>query len=118
MSRTMCPWDEDIIRPSEFDVCVSQTLSKNCTVTTENYVYDTYEDEDGKHCFRNTEGVDWKEVYNDNYHYTPLELINKFKETLEAELSKYAQYSKEYKRLMHLISECSNWVEDETEIVR
>lgn len=121
------PWNQVDPPEREFDIYISQSLSKDTTASTDQYTIissgrgeDGYPEEEIE-----TSDVDWTEAYNQE-HYTPLQLIEKFKEFLEARLreikvsheqhrdsAKPRRCIKEYK---HLIEECSGWVEDELTI--
>jgi len=133
------PWNEESIPEKDFDVTCSQSLSKTVTVTTNNYIPGAsgvdYEPDDeggccavGWHDPDDTSDTDWEEEYHGSNHYTPLQLIQKFKEFLEADLEKtnkeiaegenHSPIRKARKSLLkHLIEECDNWSEDETEYV-
>lgn len=114
------PWNEQEVPERQFDVCISQTLSKSTRVTTNDYVPEVDQDEDGYHDYSDTSDTDWKEAY-DKDHYTPLQLINLFRRHLSDELNsiinKPNQDLKRKKYLEKLISECSDWTEDETEVM-
>lgn len=114
------PWNEREVPERQFDVCISQTLSKNTRVITNDYVPEVDQDEDGYHDYSDTSDTDWKEAYDKN-HYTPLQLINLFRRSLSDELNSIInrpnQDLKRKKYLERLISECSGWTEDETEVV-
>lgn len=115
------PWNEPVIPEKSFDVCVSQTLSKNTKVITDDYCPEEEDDdEDGSYVAANTSNTDWKVAYEGD-HYTPHQLINLFKECLTKELnsikSKPKQDPKRKKYLEKLISECSDWTENETEVI-
>ena len=113
------PWNQEDTPEKEFEVTISQTLSKNTTVSTNDYCpggcYPEVEcDIDGCHtitCYEpdDTSDTDWRAAYKGE-HYTPLELINEFKEMLE----KNAPINEE--RRKQLIEECMNWIEDELEV--
>ena len=113
------PWNQEDTPEKEFEVTISQTLSKNTTVCTADYCpggcyQETEWDIDGCHtvaCYEpdDTSDTDWKAAYN-NEHYTPLGLIQEFKEMLE----KNTPISES--RRKHLIEECMNWIEDDLEV--
>jgi len=67
-----------------------------------------------------TSDTNWEAAY-DKDHYTPLQLIDLFRRSLLKELnsiiSKPNQDLKRKKYLETLISECSDWTEDETEVM-
>lgn len=114
LEEEKAPWNEDIPEEREFEMLLSQSLSKIVNVFTEDYNPEIEEDEDGKHTVYDTSDTHWEEVYHDNDHYTPLQLITMFKNYLEHQLSKGLVY-KNPKYTEHLIEECSNWHEDEVE---
>ena len=113
------PWNQNDPEEKEFEVTVSQTLSKSTTVTTSDYIPGGYFPEtewdiDGYHtitCLEpdDTSDTDWKKAYN-NEHYTPLGLIQEFKEMLEKNTPIPET------RRKHLIDECMNWIEDDLEV--
>jgi hypothetical protein len=94
----------------EFEVTISQTLSKTVTVFTSNYNLEVDYDEDG--CYRNcdTSDTNWQEVYEEDYH-TPLQLIGFLKRLLEGNEPISDSLKKQ------LIKECENWCEDELAFV-
>lgn len=95
----------------DFNVTVSQSLSKTVNVTTDNY--HEYSDETGIHA--DTYDTPWKEVY-EKEHHTPIQLISLFKSFLQTAIEMPGTiYPKG--RLKELVSECDNWIEDETEIM-
>lgn len=130
------PYNEVEVPEKEFEVLVSQTLSKSASIFTDNYIPGAsgvdYDSDDEGGCVAigyqepdDTSDTDWKKEYHENDHYTPLELINKFKEYLEKEwdvLKDAAEANDAETRwkknnIKHLIEECEGWAEDETEIV-
>lgn len=121
------PWNEPDIPEKEFDVTCSQTLSKTVSVLTSNYVPGAsgvdYEPDDeggyyasGWHDPDDTSDTNWADEYHDNDYLTPLQLIELFKQYLENDLNRMGEVKNE-KWIKHLIEECSNWTEDETEYV-
>lgn len=128
------PWNEPVIPERDFDVTCSQSLSKTVTITTDNYIpgasgVDYEPDDEGGCCAvswkdpDNTSDTNWGSEYASNGYKTPLELIQLFKETLEQQLKSWEGMGdepcakKEIHRIKHLIEECSNWTEDETEFI-
>lgn len=113
------PWNQSDPEEKEFEVTVSQTLSKSTTVTTSDYVPGGYFSEtewdiDGYHTITchepdDTSDTDWRSAYN-NEHYTPLGLIQEFKEMLEKN-TPIPETRRKY-----LIDECMNWIEDDLEV--
>lgn len=126
-STVGAPWNDPVIPDKEFDVTCSQTLSKTVSVLTNNYVPGAsgvdYEPDDeggyyasGWHDPDDTSDTNWADEYHDNDHLTPLQLIELFKQYLENDLNRMGEVKNE-KWIKHLIEECSNWTEDETEYV-
>lgn len=127
------PWNEVPVPEKEFEITVSQTLVKTCDVITDKYIPGAsgveYEyDEEGGHAIGwqdpdDTSDVDWEKEYAENDHYTPLELINKFKEYLEkewdvlknAEEANGAETRRRKREVKHLIDECEGWEKDDTD---
>jgi len=112
------PYNEIEVPERDFDVLISQTLSKNTEVLTNDYLYHEWveEDEMGKRLEKewDTSDTNWEEAYINN-HYTPLQLIELFKEHLEKALESTEDKSTK-KRYQELIKECSDWVEDDIEV--
>lgn len=125
------PWNEPVIPDREFDVCISQSLSKNLKVITNDYTSEKIVEPWNGICEEtiDTSDTNWNDVYKEQRHLTPLELIETFKDILVLDLAKAHEDAKssnsvvaglaqrQAKRLEHLISECENWTNDETEIV-
>lgn len=111
------PWNE-LSPPKEvtFDVCISQTLSRDTTVATNNYFVEIDCDEDGCHESINTSETDWRKAYEKD-RMTPLNLIKEFKGFLEKTLPDPIVFPMQYKRAKYLIGECEGWVEDDLEII-
>lgn len=110
------PYNQAETPDEVFSVVVSQTLSKTTKVITNDYIL---EDEGDGHTSTNTLETNWYDAYDANNHYTPIELIELFKKSLETTL-KNAEKDvniKEIAHLKHLIEECNNWIADETEIM-
>lgn len=120
------PWNQSDPEEKEFEVTVSQTLSKSTTVATSDYIPGGYFPEtewdiDGYHTITchepdDTSDTDWKKAYK-NEHLTPLQLIGEFKDFLTKHLPDPIIDIKGFRRFKHLIDECEGWTEDETEVV-
>ena len=121
------PYNEPIIPEKDFEVTCSQSLSKTVTVTTNNYIPGAsgvdYEPDDeggyyasGWHDPDDTSDTNWADEYHNNDYHTPLQLIELFKKHLENELNRMGEVKNE-KWIKHLIEECSDWTEDDIEIV-
>lgn len=111
------PWNQHDNKGLEFEVAISQSLSKTTTVITTDYK----EEEDYDDCLNqkvmvaNTEDTDWNRVYTEQ-HYTPIELINILRNYLKNDIEhNYTPLSLTTKE--NLIKECENWIEDETEVI-
>lgn len=104
------PYNEIDVPERSFNVCISQTLSKSTDIITDDYNPE-FDEEDG-YTYANTEDTDWEEAY-EKAHYTPLELIEKFKELLINHLPDPVVDINKYREWKHLISECEDWEEDE-----
>ena len=116
------PYNQVDPKEREFEVTISQSLSKTVTVLTSNYVEIEDCDENMDKCLSiDTSNTDWMEVYNES-HKTPKELIKEFENLLNAviaalENNKEANSNILLKRCKYLKSECENWCIDETEVV-
>ena len=110
------PFNEVEVPERQFDVCISQTLSKSTGVTTNDYVPVVDQDEDGIYELDNTSDTDWKGAYK-NEHLTPLQLIGEFKDFLTKYLPDPVVELAKYKEWKELISECEGWVEDELTVL-
>ena len=108
------PYNEVIPPERDFDVTISQTLSKRTTLTTSNYLPEV-DEEDGK-VYTDTSDTDWKEVYNEEA-YTPLQLIGKLKDILEEIVAKGQVNGHLLHTYKTLIEECEGWEEDDYEVI-
>lgn len=114
------PWNPDKRLPlKEFEITVSQTLSKTITVETDDYrIQVTKEPENGIYeRITDTSDTAWDEVFYAEHH-TPDQLMKIFARYLEDILMKKDTMPKSPSFLMKLIGECQDWIEDETEFVR
>lgn len=130
------PWNEPEVPEKDFDITCCQTLSKTTVVTTNNYIpgasgVDMEPDGEGGYSScgwqdpDDTSNTSWSDEYKENGHYTPLQLIGMLKMRVEKELKDLENapidtkqpYAKaaEVRRLKHLIEECDDWCDDETE---
>ena len=97
------PWNQVDTPDCKFD-CVAQfEISKSTTIESNNYI----DEDDGEGYYRDTSNIDWRDEYY-KQHLTPVQLINRFKEYLEAELTKTTDKSKQ-REIEHLICECEGW---------
>ena len=111
------PYNEYVNADKDFDITCSQTLSKSDTVTTNKYNFECDYDEDGYWENTDTSDICWEDEWRENNHYTPVQLINLFKSFMENDLPDPKENIGKYNKYKHLISECENWIEDETEYV-
>ena len=115
------PWNQVEIPERDFDLTISQSLSKDVTVCTNDYAPE-YDEEDGR-TYINTENTDWEKVYKED-HYTPLQLIQMYKQVLEEQLESFNGIDDTFaaklqiRRIKHLIEECESWIEDEIVITQ
>ena len=108
-----CPWSEPVIPEREFDVLVSQTLSRDTSIYTDDYCPE-FDEETGR-TYTNTEETDWKEAYC-NAAMTPLDIINAA-EKIAKTLLEQGQTRVGGVYLKSLVSDCKGWTEDELEVI-
>ena len=108
-----CPWSEPEVPERDFDVLISQTLSRDTTITTQDYQPE-FDEEDGR-TYANTEDTDWKKAYCD-VAMTPLEIIGAA-EKIAKVLLEQGQTRVGGVYLKSLIQDCEGWFEDETEVI-
>lgn len=128
------PYNQSDIPEEEFEVTCSQSLSKTVSVWTNNYIPGAsgvdYERDDEGGIYASpwnedpdTSDTNWAEEYHDNDHYTPIQLIALYKETLKEQLKSWEGMEETYagkreiRHIEHLIEECNDWTEDETEYI-
>lgn len=112
------PWNQVDTPEREFNVLISQTLSKQTTVETNDIVIQAENDEGFYNEIIDTSDTDWKKAYGDYGRYTPLELIEAFKELLQENLPNPKEDPKKYRKYKYLIEECEGWIEDDIEIMK
>jgi hypothetical protein len=108
-----CPWSEPEVPERDFDVLISQTLSRDTTITTQDYQPEF--DEEDRITYANTEDTDWKKAYCD-VAMTPLEIIGAA-EKIAKVLLEQGQTRVGGIYLKSLIQDCEGWVENETEVI-
>ena len=108
-----CPWSEPEVPERDFDVLISQTLSRDTTITTQDYQPEF--DEETGHTDANTENTDWKKAYCD-VAMTPLEIIGAA-EKIAKVLLEQGQTRVGGIYLKSLVRDCEGWVEDEMEVI-
>ena len=97
----------------EFQITVSQTLSKNTSVFTSNYNIEP--DEDDMLSYSISEDVCLKDLYTEQ-HYTIPQLLKILKKECEYRMMN-VQNPKKAAHYQKLIEECENWVVDDFEVV-
>lgn len=108
------PWNEISVPEKEFEVTISQTLSKNVIVYTDNYIPDV--DYETGYVYADTSETDWKEVCKEQ-HYTIPELLEHLQVFAEKELENVSPNSGKGRELQNIIDACENWVVDDYEAV-
>lgn len=100
----------------EFNVTISQTLSKSTAVKTNDYEKVSEYDDDGMCTISaDTSDTDWVSAYKKD-HYTIPELLKILKEYVEKDIEyQDTKYSKSM--LNYILKECEGWIEDELEVV-
>lgn len=96
----------------EFQVTVSQTLSKDVSVFTDNYRVEP--DEDGLHSYV-MEDVNLKDLYKEQ-HYAIPELLKILRKDYEYRARNTAN-PKKAAYFKTIADECKNWVVDDFEVV-
>lgn len=113
------PWNQQDQPERKFNITCSQSLSKTTDVLTDDYGSTMEKEFDGEAVVPvveyDTTNTNWAAEYHLNDHYTPIQLIELFQKYLLDEVNGSCTVSKSNEYLNHLISECNNWTEDETE---
>lgn len=110
------PWNKEEAPIKEFDVFISQTLSKSTTVSTNNYIYNVEKGEDGEvEEDIDTSETNWERAYTEE-HLTLIELIRECKKfLLKCKQNEY--YSKDKVTIDKLLRECEGWISDDLVIM-
>ena len=107
------PWNEPYIPEKDFNVCISQTLSKSAQVSTDKY--QPYVDEEDGHEYIETSNINWTEIY-ERQHYTPEEIIGICRDFAEYLVGMGETRFKDV-YLKSLIEDCKEWTIDETTVI-
>lgn len=107
------PYNEPLIPKKEFSVTISQTLSKDVTVTTNSYAPEV---EDDGSISANTENTDWKEVY-ENHHFKIQDLLAELSNYVTEDLKSTLPNTGKGRYLKRLLEACNGWIEDEYEVI-
>lgn len=104
------PWNDPVVPEREFEITISQTLSKTVTVTTDNYIPEV--DLETGHVYTNTSETDWYEVYEEQ-HLNIQELLVILKEYATRDLKNTIPDSGKGRELKDIIEACENWIVDD-----
>lgn len=107
------PYNEVEVPERDFNVSISQSLSKDTTITTTQYVPE-YDEEDG-HTYANTDDTDWTKAYLE-CAYDPIGIIEACKKIAEY-LRDNGTFRVGSIHLKTLIDNCENWVVNETTVI-
>lgn len=106
------PWNEPVIPEREFNVCAMQTLVKETTISTDQYLPE-YDEEDG-HTYANTDDTDWVKTYEE-IACTPKFLIEACKKIAQWAVNNGTK-SIDGMYLPAIIKECDGWDVDNTQV--
>lgn len=120
------PYNSTDTPEKDFDIEVNVTLTKNCTVTTNDYVEGAsgveYEyDEEGGHALPWTESddtsnTDWEKAYKDSCFTIP-EMMKELQKYVEREIDERKAIGQKVPyKLQQLLEDCKGWELVETEI--
>lgn len=119
------PYNQSDPEPVEVDVCISQTLHKNTTISTTDYVAEECEDcerdDDGR--FVTTGGVSYDFSDSDllnaykNDSWTIPELLYELKDYIKQDLNRGCSESKKT-WLERMMKACEGWELDEEEVIK
>lgn len=111
------PYNEIEPPKREFNVTISQTLSRSTKVSTDQYipVYD-YDEDMGTIETYDTSNTNWKEVY-ENEDFKIQELISILKSYVENDIKNTLPKSVKGRYLARLLKACDGWVEDDYEVI-
>lgn len=108
----------------EFEVTITEVLSKSVKVNTDDYIpEEDWDDDEGKIIVPNTEDTDWNKAYKDK-HETIESLLKEFVNLIDIRIQDvlnteeiYTGTERYIKRLEYLKKECMNWYVEECEVV-
>lgn len=98
----------------EFNLTVSQTLSKSIEVVTDNYIPEC--DYETGCIYANTSETDWYGIYEEE-QYNILELLGHLQTFAEKELENVSPNSGRGRELQRIIESCKDWTVDDYEVV-
>lgn len=103
------PWNQSDKEEIEVEVCITQTLTKCCTIETNDYYVERGDD----HPTINQDTLD--EKFGACYHSIP-EMITILKQYVERDLRNTKEGSKYYQYLQLLKDDCEGWELVETDV--
>lgn len=110
------PWNEVENKEIERDCEVTETITRNVTLSTTDYITeDDRNDGFGKCISADTSETDWREEYI-NQKYTVSELIAKLKIYVEEDIKNTAPDAGKRMELQSLLSACDGWEQVEIEV--
>lgn len=108
------PYNQVEVPEKEFEVTISQTLSRTVTVTTNDYQPE-YDEEDGS-TYANTENTDWQKAY-ENYDFKIQDLLEELKGYVQSDMAMTGPNTGKGRHLKRLLEACDGWIEDEYEVI-
>lgn len=110
------PWNKEGTPKRDFDVFISQTLSKSTSVSTDDYICSVEKGEDGEvEEDIDTSETDWERAYTEE-HLTLTGLIRECKKFL-LKCKQGEHYSKDKATIDKLLRECEGWSLDDLVIM-
>lgn len=110
------PWNQ--VENSEVErYCeVTETITRNVTLSTTHYVpEEDWDDEFGKCISADTSETDWRTEY-DSQEYTALDLIAKLKSYVEEDINHTSPNTSKGRELQRLLYACDGWEQIELEV--
>jgi hypothetical protein len=107
------PWNKKEPEERDFHVNVVVKLSKDETITTNNYI-PVMDDEDGS-TYADTENTDWVAEYKEK-KYTIEDLLIELQQYIIKDLAAYKGNKRKEAELNDILSATQGWVTDEIEI--
>lgn len=112
----LAPWNQVENCEIERDCEVTETITRNVTLSTTDYITeDDWNDGFGKCISADTSETDWREEYI-NQEYTVLELIDKLKEYVEEDIKNTQPNTDKVIKLRRLLDACKGWEQVELEV--
>lgn len=110
------PWNEKRVEDREFEVTVSETLSRYTTVSTHDYIPINYHDEDGEYTEdADTSDTNWVTAYKES-NYSITDLLKELKSLCKYCLTSTQLEKVKRNKLNNIIKACEGWVEDDIDV--